>query len=270
MALYAAQLSARPNIQLHFHVNTAQNQAGNYSTVSWSLYLVEASNQASYSYDAAPWSVSIAGQGWSGAAPYDFRAGGLQSIHLGSGSRTIGHDANGYAYIDVGASFGGSTVVGTAWAGGGIHLPRIPKPPGAPLISGSVNGSLLGPQDIKTTSMVVKFSGTTDGGATITGWQLQYAEDAAFTIGAKTIDSWGTSTVTGLKPGKTYYFRARGINTVGPGPWSVTASAKTMTALYVSDGAAWTSVEVYVSDGSTWHLAELYLSDGSTWREPAA
>ncbi|UDL14794.1 minor tail protein [Microbacterium phage Gretchen] len=269
MPVYAATFSNRNRYQLQLHIAPqAYNLSGNFTDVAWSLRIVETTENGSYSYDAAPWSVTVHGQTWSGAASYDFR--GTNEIIVGSGSKRVYHDGNGYATISFSGAVGGSTVIGSASAGGSLGLTRIPKPPGAPLISGTVGGTVLGPKNPTTTTMTVVFSGTTDGGSAITGWEIQYAENSAFTQNAKSVASGGTTTITGLKPGFTYYFRARGRNGVGWGAYSATASAKTLTALYVSDGTSWNSVEVYVSDGTTWHLAELYLSDGTTWKEPAA
>ncbi|WNT44340.1 minor tail protein [Microbacterium phage Mabodamaca] len=265
MAVYTSTFSGRSAFQLHLHVNLAAQYPANYSVLSWALYIVETGSYGSYSFDAAPWSVNIAGQAWSGASAYDFRAGGNQSLLLGSGQANVWHDANGYASYWASASVGGGTVIGSSSTAGGENLPRIPKVPGAPLITGYVGSTLLGPQDVKSTSCVVKFSGTTDGGSAIIGWELHWAEDAAFTVGAGSMVSGGTSTVTGLKPGTLYYFRARGRNGVGLGPYSATASARTLAAFYVSDGEAWLNTEVYVSDGTSWHSVEVLISEDEAW-----
>lgn len=266
MGVSVATFSGRSAFQLHFHLfQGAQNQEGNYSRIDWALYIVETGSYGSFSYDAAPWSVTVAGQTWSGSAAYDFRAGGNQTLLLGSGYTHVWHDANGYASVSGSGAVGGSTVIGSASTSQSFGLTRIPKVPGAPLITGYVGSTLLGPQEVKSTSCVVKFSGTTDGGSAITGWELHWAEDAAFTVGAGSMVSGGTSTITGLKPGTLYYFRARGRNGVGLGPFSSTASARTLAAFYVSDGEAWLNTEVYVSDGTSWHSVEVLISEDEAW-----
>lgn len=268
MPVYTDTFSARSRYQLQLHIAPQPyNQAGNYTDISWSLRIVETTENGSYSYAAAPWSATIDGQTWSGSAPYDFRS--IDTLTVGSGSKRAYHDANGYKTISVSGSVGGSTTIGTASTSASLALTRIPKPPAAPTITGTVNGQRMGPQDIKTTSMVVKFSGNSSNGATIDAWQLQYATNPSFT-GATTISSNGTSTLTGLSPGTTYYFRARGHNVAGWGAWSTTVSATTLTAVYVSDGTTWHSADVYVSDGSRWLSPEVWVSNGTAWVQPLA
>lgn len=268
MPIYYDTFSNRTRYQLQLHIAPrAYNLSGNFTDVDWSLRIVETTENGSYSYAAAPWSVTIDGQSWSGSSPYDFRS--TNEVIVGSGTKRAYHDANGYKTISFSGSVGGSTVIGTASTSGSLALTRIPKVPGAPLIEGTVGGTVLGPQNIKTTSMVVKFSGTSDGGSPIREWQLQYAENSAFTVNAKSIASSGTSTVTGLVPGRTYYFRARGRNDVGWGPYSKTVSAKTLAAVYVSDGTTWHPAEIYVSNGTAWQGVEVLLSEAGVWTEPA-
>lgn len=72
-------------------------------------------------------------------------------------------------------------------------------------------------------AITVKFSGNSNGGASISSWQLQYDDNSGFTS-PSTITSSGTSTITGT-PGVKYYFRARGNNDVGSGAWSGSINA---------------------------------------------
>src|ERR1041384_5803039 len=68
------------------------------------------------------------------------------------------------------------------------------------------------------TSIRVTFDSNGDGGATIREWQIGVGtnfNDINFTVGSS-----GNTTVTGLSPGTTYYFWARGRNDIGWGPWS--------------------------------------------------
>jgi hypothetical protein len=99
-----------------------------------------------------------------------------------------------------------------------LTVARLPTPPGAPIFNGL--------DQITNTSMRAQFTGTTDGGSPITGWQLQYATASNFS-NAFTISSSGTSTVGALAPNTTWYFRARGLNAMGAGDWSGVASATT-------------------------------------------
>jgi hypothetical protein len=79
---------------------------------------------------------------------------------------------------------------------------------------------------VTNTSMRGVFSSNGDGGSPIIRWEMQYAKASNFS-GAVTVSSTGASTITGLTPNTTYYFRARGVNAVGNGAWSNVVSAKT-------------------------------------------
>lgn len=81
---------------------------------------------------------------------------------------------------------------------------------------------------ISATGMRVVF-GRTGGNSGSTTWELQRATNSSFTAGVTTISSTGTSVISGLVPGTTYYYRARGKNSSGTGPWSGTRSATTST-----------------------------------------
>ncbi|WDS52125.1 minor tail protein [Microbacterium phage UtzChips] len=255
MPVYYDTFSDRSRYQLQLHIAPKPyNLAGNYTDVAWSLRIVETTENGTYSYAAAPWSATIHGQTWSGSSPYDFRS--TDSITVGSGTKRVYHDANGYRTITFSGSVGGSTVIGSASTSGSLGLTRIPKVPPAP--------KPLELTDIKATSMLFRFQSTGDGGSKTDSWQLQYSESSSFSS-PTTLSSSGTSTVTGLKSGTLYYFRARGHNTVGWGPWSSALSARTLAAFYYSDGTTWHSTEVYVSDGTRWHSVEVLISEDGDW-----
>lgn len=93
----------------------------------------------------------------------------------------------------------------------------------------------LGLDQITSTSMRFRFSSTGTGDSPITGWVVQYSKSPTFASGVTTISSSGTSTITNLDPGSTYYFRAAGRNIVSDGngtghygPWGTTRSATTL------------------------------------------
>jgi len=143
--------------------------------------------------------------------------------------------------------------------GGSIWLPWVP---GAP--------NPIGVDELTPTSARYRFSGTTDGGSGITGWQAQIATDASFTQNVQTVASNGTTTFANLTPATVYYFRSRGANGVGWGHWSAVVSGMTASGAYVSLNGAWVPVPVYVSDGSApWIVPEMLTSDGSAPWNPA-
>ncbi|WP_067201131.1 fibronectin type III domain-containing protein [Microbacterium sp. XT11] len=270
MTTYDSEFAARPGHVLRLTIDQGtQSQEGNWTDVIINLYLVRtASSSRTYAYDPQPWSINASGTPWSGASPYDFRSSSI--IHLASVVKRMGHDEGGYSTIVVDATFSGGPL-GSTSVRGVMSLTRIPKPPGAPLVSGVVGGTPLGFDQIATTSMRFRFSGTTDGGSPITGWEAQIAESPDFSVNPRTVASNGTTIFTGLKPGVMHYARARGANQArGWGPWSATASAKTLAAVYVSDGSKWLPAEIYVSNGSSWQGVEVLLSESGVWREPVA
>jgi hypothetical protein len=99
-------------------------------------------------------------------------------------------------------------------------IPEKVTVPPAPVIRST------SPDTITDDSMRVQFDSQGDGGSTVTKWELQYSKSSSFSSPV-TVASSGTSTVTGLTPKTTYYFRARGINAIGAGPWSTAKSGTT-------------------------------------------
>ena len=119
--------------------------------------------------------------------------------------------AQGYANFDIlGYTQTGATVDGVS-----ATVPPAPTPFSPPL------------DQITTTSMRYRFNSAGDGGSPITSWAAQYDTYADFRYGV-IIASSGTSVVGGLNPGTTYYWRSRGQNAIGVGPWSAVSQATTL------------------------------------------
>lgn len=141
--------------------------------------------------------------------------------HVHVADRWYGHDANGYLG-NIGLSMHLAYGNINEWHGGSIGAPaRIPKPPGPP--------NPIGIDQVTTTSFRYQFSGTTDGGSPITGWFVEYANNPSFT-GSTTIGSNGTSVISGLTPGTTYYVRSWGNNAHWTGVKSSVLSQTTLPA----------------------------------------
>lgn len=110
-------------------------------------------------------------------------------------SRTSG--GPGAIYDSYGSGYGGSLA-------GAITFEQCPAAPSMLDVTPSADGR----------SATVRFQGhpTDDGGGNITGWRLARARDAGFTQEVVIINSSGTSVVSGLTPGVTYYWKAIGRN----------------------------------------------------------
>lgn len=119
---------------------------------------------------------------------------------------------------------------------------------------------------ITPTSMRCRFSSRGDGGSTVVEWQLQRATNSAMTQSVVTVTSSGTTTVTGLTPATTYYYRARGRNAKGWGAWSAVRSQSTDSGAYTSINGKWVPVPVYGSNGSSWLVPDMQISTGTEWR----
>jgi hypothetical protein len=158
---------------------------------------------------------------YNNANPYNFSNNFTQrDITLGSGSRVVGHDGAGNATINIAASCKPYQNPISSFSTN-ISLPRIPKVPGAP------NGVAV--DSATSSSLRYLFSGTTDGGSAITGWEAQLADNPSFS-NPTTAASNGNTTFNNLNPAVTYYFRSRGFNAIGAGPYSGTSSGATLAA----------------------------------------
>ena len=102
-----------------------------------------------------------------------------------------------------------------------LLIPKKQSVPAAPQMLSST------PDQITDRSMRVQFSSKGDGGSPVTKWELQYSTTSNMS-GAKTVSSSGTSVISGLAAKTTYYFRARGINAIGTGPYSSIKSGATL------------------------------------------
>lgn len=90
----------------------------------------------------------------------------------------------------------------------------VPAAPGTPVIS-----------NVKNTSVDVTFADGSNNGAAIDTREVSYGTNPSYSSAAVTSD--GSTTLTGLTPGTTYYIWARTHNVVGWGPYSAKATITT-------------------------------------------
>lgn len=119
-------------------------------------------------------------------------------------------------------------------------------------------------EDIAQTTVTTKFSGYGNGGAPITGWQLGYGSDPTYP--QSFLSSGGTNYITGLYPGNTYYFWARGSNSVGWGPWGARTAMRPVAGARVRIGGGWREAVPYVKVNGVWRMARSWIKASGNWR----
>lgn len=105
---------------------------------------------------------------------------------------------------------GGPTTISAS-----LDRDSAPSTPSTPRIS-----------SVTATSATVAFTDGANGGSAINSRQITYGTSP--TGGTTTISTTGSSSITGLTPGTTYYFWARTHNALGYSAWSPRASAVTL------------------------------------------
>lgn len=197
----------------------------------------------------------------------------LTQIQIGWGSAGAGTPTS---FKDMSLSDGTGTVTGLAkgtqykfWARvrnsvgwSGYTSPKTattwtePPAPTTPVLS-----------EITQNSLKTVFSNNGSGGTPVLEWQLAYGLNG--TTPESTIGSNGTLTLNNLVAGEQYFFRARGRNAVGWGPWSAISTAYLKAGAYVKMGGVWQRAVPYVRVAGVWKLSQPYVKIAGLWKETA-
>lgn len=126
MPTYSQTFSARTRYSLVYVVTPGtQEIANNRTLVSWSLRVDETTENGSYAGGSYPWAADVDGWVGSGSTGYDFR--NYNTLALGSGSKWVGHNADGTKSISVSAYYGPASTIGSASVSGSFGLTTIPR-----------------------------------------------------------------------------------------------------------------------------------------------
>jgi hypothetical protein len=155
-----------------------------------------------------PWKYTVNGS-TSSWREFDFVSGGAWQ-KLGGWSVTYSQTVTFYLGDSGTSGLGGPTTFSHA-----IDRASPPNPPSKPTIS-----------SITSTSLFVSFTDGANNGAAIDSRQISYGTSP--TGGQTTISSDGSTSISGLTPGTTYYFWARTHNSEGYSGWSARADATTL------------------------------------------
>lgn len=132
---------------------------------------------------------------------------------------------------------------------------RVPDAPSAPAVT-----------QIEQVSVAVDFTDNGNGGAAINGHEIGWALTSSAPTSTNAVVT-RPMPVTGLTPGKLYYFFARAHNSVGWGPWSAATPAKTIAGARVKVGAVWKEAVPYVRVSGVWRVARPWARIAGNWRE---
>lgn len=255
-----ANFNGRTSYYLYMYVRRDQTDiANNRSSYAWAFYM--RGPGGSWVYNPQPWACQVGGVTvGSGSRALDMS--NTSEIVLGSGTTGwFGHDGNGYLNLSFGGWLNNSADGPFGYAEGynTLYTDRIPQNVAAP------TANFI--DQIGTTSFRYSFSGNSDGGSPITGWQAQTAWDAGFTQNVETFSSPGTSTITGRIPGKRYYVRSRGANQArGWSPnWSNTLSAQMLSGGYVGKGSDFQGTEILVAKSGAFVTPDIMVGKGGAF-----
>lgn len=134
-----------------------------------------------------------------------------------------------------------------------------------------VPGDVPAPTLVYTPPTVMDISWTapaSDGGAAVTGYDLQYSDTPDFsgTVLTKSVGNVLTTQVTDLVVGKTWYFQVRAKNTQGVANWSASGLYLVVCGPRIRVASIWKNTVAYVRMGGVWKVAIPYVKVAGTWK----
>ncbi len=114
--------------------------------------------------------------------------------------------------------------------------------------------------------VTLSWSAPDNGGMSITGYDIQYADNPSFSS-AKLVSTTSRSRVfTGLEAGATIYFRVRAKNPQGAGAWSSASSEQIVSGPKVRYNSVWRQTIAYVRYNGVWRQAIPWVKHNGVWK----
>jgi hypothetical protein len=251
---------------LTMSMSSVGNDAGNYSTIYFNIYLNSTNGQSYSNYNGMTVNWNIGGIGGGVAAPSAASCAGGATPNVGNGSYVIYHNSTGYLGTVNGSSvFNGSggfapgTIPASASTGTTDFLrpPLTPSSCSAVVTGNSVNVTAgTATSYINPTNYYVSYASSTNGGSTFSSYSAE-----------STMSSL-QYTYSSLTLGLTYRFRVRATNPEGTSGyatsgnyflvaggkrWNGSGWVRTLTATKRWDGSAWVNMTIFKRwDGTAW------------------
>jgi hypothetical protein len=118
--------------------------------------------------------------------------------------------------------------------------------------------------NITQSSLHSRFDSLGDGGSPVLEWQTAYGTDP---VTPTTFLSGYSLDITGLSPGMTYYFWARGRNKYGWGAYTARSQATLIAGAWVKVGTTWKRAVPYVRVSGVWKVARPWARIAGLWKE---
>ena len=120
--------------------------------------------------------------------------------------------------------------------------------------------------NVEQQSLDMSFTDGNNGGAAVTSRQIAYNTSNTLT-GATIISSDGSTHISGLLPGRRYYFWARTNNIIGNGNWSSAITTELIAGATITVGGVVKRAVPWVNDGGVWKVARPWVKAAGFWIE---